>query len=101
MPFGITCRIQVEYKNNKRLSIMTHLACALERVILKNELSYNAKRNPLDKLYFDTLKDANLIFKKALSLELSEDELYYMVDIIKEYQLTDTFNAYVTEIPKN
>ncbi|ASW43253.1 sigma 54-interacting transcriptional regulator [Clostridium isatidis] len=93
--------LDIGYKNNKRLSIMTHLACALERVILKNELTYNGKSNPLDKLYFDTLKDANLIFKKALSLELSEDELYYMVDIIKEYQLTDTFNAYVTEIPKN
>lgn len=93
--------LDIRYKNNKRLSIMTHLACALERVILKNELTYNGKSNPLDKLYFDTLKDANLIFKKALSLELSEDELYYMVDIIKEYQLTDTFNAYVTEIPKN
>lgn len=80
---------------------MTHVACALERIILNNELIYNGKRNPLDKLYFDTLKHANLVFKKSLSIELSEDELYYMVDIIKEYQLTDTFNTYVTEIPKN
>ena len=69
---------------------MIHLACALERVLLNDTLVYTDSLNPLDRLYFKVLKEGRLIFKKALSLELPDDEIYYIIDILKEYQKSDT-----------
>lgn len=82
--------LDTKYQNNTKLSLMIHLACALERVLLKDTLVYTSPLNSSDKIYFDTLKEGSLIFKRALSLELSNDEIYYMIDIIKEYQNSDT-----------
>lgn len=82
--------LNTKYENKTKLSLMIHLACALERVLLNDTLVYTDSLNPLDKLYFKVLKEGRLIFKKALSLELPDDEIYYIIDILKEYQKSDT-----------
>jgi transcriptional regulatory protein LevR len=62
---------------------MFHVACALERMLLRNGLTYDLPNSELDKKSVDALIEANLVFKEALSINLTEDEIYYMVDVIK------------------
>ncbi|MDR3598016.1 sigma 54-interacting transcriptional regulator [Clostridium sp.] len=77
--------LNVHYENPAKLRIMFHVACALERMLLRNGLTYDSPNSELDTKSLDALMDANLIFKDALSINLTDDEIYYMVDIINVY----------------
>ena len=61
---------------------MFHVACALERMLLNNGLTYDNDNLEFDKQTIQSLKEASLIFKNALSINLTDDEIYYIVDII-------------------
>lgn len=74
--------LNVNYENPAKLRIMFHVACALERMLLNSGLTYDSEELELDPKYLKALKEANLIFKEALSIELTDDEIYYMVDVI-------------------
>ncbi|EKQ57802.1 MULTISPECIES: sigma-54-dependent transcriptional regulator [unclassified Clostridium] len=75
----------INYENPAKLRIMLHVACALERMILNDGLVYRESPNTLDKDILSALRKASLKFKNSLSISLSDDELYYMVDILNEY----------------
>ena len=64
---------------------MLHVACALERMILNDGLEYKESPDTLNKDNLSALNKASLIFKNSLSISLTNDELYYMVDILNEY----------------
>ena len=72
----------INFENPVKLRIIFHVACALERMILNNGLVYDEDNLEFDKQSIDALKDASLIFKNALSIKLTDDEIYYIVDII-------------------
>ncbi|UYZ34877.1 sigma 54-interacting transcriptional regulator [Clostridium beijerinckii] len=74
--------LNVHYENPTKLRIMFHVACALERMLLNNGLVYDSSDSELNPRYLEVLRRANLIFKEALSIELTDDELYYMIDVI-------------------
>jgi transcriptional regulatory protein LevR/transcriptional regulator with AAA-type ATPase domain len=75
----------INYENPTKLRIMLHVACALERMILNDGLVYRETPDTLNKNILSALKKASSIFKKSLSISLTNDELYYMVDILNEY----------------
>ena len=75
----------INYENHDKLRIMLHVACALERMILNDSLEYKESPDTLNKNNLSALKEASLIFKNSLSISLTNDELYYMVDILNEY----------------
>ncbi|MVX64314.1 PRD domain-containing protein [Clostridium chromiireducens] len=79
---SIESSLNVNYENPAKLRIMFHVACALERMLLNSGLTYDSEDFDLDPEYLKALKGANLIFKEALSIELTDDEIYYMVDVI-------------------
>jgi len=64
---------------------MLHVACALERMILNDGLEYRESPDTLNKNNLIALNKASLIFKNSLSISLTNDEIYYMVDILNEY----------------
>lgn len=80
---SIETSLEVSYDNPTKLRIMFHVACALERMLLNNGLIYDTSDSEPDQKYVQALKTANLIFKEALSLSLTDDEIYYIVDAIK------------------
>ncbi|MDR3596145.1 sigma 54-interacting transcriptional regulator [Clostridium sp.] len=80
---AIETSLEVSYDNPTKLRIMFHVACALERMLLNNGLSYDSFDSTLNEKYVQALKSANLIFKEALSISLTDDEIYYIVDAIK------------------
>jgi transcriptional regulatory protein LevR/transcriptional regulator with AAA-type ATPase domain len=79
---AIETSLEVSYDNPTKLRIMFHVACALERMLLNNGLSYDSFDSTLDEKYVQALMSANLIFKEALSISLTDDEIYYIVDAI-------------------
>ena len=75
--------LDIHYENPTKLRIMFHVACAVERMILNNGLTYEYSIDELDKKTLEALMQAKIIFIEALSINLTDDELYYMVDIVK------------------
>ena len=75
----------INYGNSNKLRIMLHVACALERMIIDDSLVYKESPDTLNKNNLSALKKASLIFKNSLSISLTNDELYYMVDMLNEY----------------
>ncbi|OOM72499.1 regulatory protein LuxO [Clostridium puniceum] len=73
------------YENPVKLRIMLHVACALERMVLNDGLEYRESPDTLNKNSLSALNEASLIFKKSLSISLTKDELYYMVDMLNQY----------------
>ncbi|WP_297639772.1 sigma 54-interacting transcriptional regulator [uncultured Clostridium sp.] len=71
---------QKEFSNSNKLRIMLHVACALERVVLKDELEYCEKKEKLDKKNIKNVKKSMEIFERVLNLKISNDEIYYIVD---------------------
>ncbi|AQR94557.1 sigma 54-interacting transcriptional regulator [Clostridium saccharoperbutylacetonicum] len=74
--------LSVNFENSVKLRIMLHVACALERMIRNNGLVYDEENINFDKKTIESLKEASLIFKNALSIDLTDDEIYYISDII-------------------
>lgn len=71
-----------DFNNSMKLRIVLHTACALERVILKDELKYIDDKEKIDKAIINKIKSALNIFKESINLSLSEDEICYMADMI-------------------
>ena len=65
-----------------KLRIVLHTACALERVILRDELKYAEDKEKMDKTIINKIKSALNIFKESINLSLSEDEIYYIAEMI-------------------
>ena len=77
--------LDINFENPVKLRLIFHVACALERMILNNGLVYDDDKLEFDKQTIDALKDASLIFKNALSIKLTDDEIYYIADIVNVY----------------
>ncbi len=77
----------ISYENPAKLRIMLHVACALERMILNDGLVYKDSPDILNKNTLSALNKASLIFKNSLSISLTNDELYYMVDILNDIKV--------------
>lgn len=76
--------LNITYENSTKIRLLLHVACALERMVINDGLVFRDSTDTLDSMKVDALKKANLVFKNSLSISLSDDELYYMVDIIDE-----------------
>ncbi len=76
--------LNVQYSNPTKLRIMIHLACALERMLLNSGLNYDTTDVNFDKKVLNALMETKSIFESALSITLTDEEIYHMVDIISE-----------------
>ncbi|KLU74821.1 sigma 54-interacting transcriptional regulator [Clostridium botulinum] len=72
---------KTEFTNSMQVRIITHVACALERMITKDGLIYKYDKQRLDKVIIDKVIKASSIFKKGLNIELTVDEIYFIVEM--------------------
>ncbi|WP_294403958.1 sigma 54-interacting transcriptional regulator [uncultured Clostridium sp.] len=77
--------LDTKYENSMKLRIMLHIAYAIERMILKDGLVFKESIDTLNPERLAALKKANKTLKNSLSISLTDDEIYFMVDIIQEY----------------
>lgn len=71
---------QKKYSNSNKVRVMIYVACALERVVLRDELEYHKKKDGIDERIVDNVRKALKIFENRLNLKMSNDEIYYIVD---------------------
>lgn len=77
----------VSYDNFFKMRIMIHVACAVERVLLNNQLKYEGDYSTLNKQYINITKEAAQIIEKSIAITLTDDEIYYIVNIIESYNV--------------
>ncbi|BCZ46123.1 transcriptional regulator [Clostridium gelidum] len=76
--------LDTHYSNPAKLRIMFHVACALERMLLNNGLTYEDSNVKFDTKILNALMEAKTIFKSALSINLTDHEIYYILDIVNK-----------------
>lgn len=77
----------VSYDNFFKMRIMIHVACAVERVLLNNQLKYEGDYSILNKQYISITKEAAQIIEKSIAITLTDDEIYYIVNILESYNV--------------
>lgn len=65
-----------------KIRLLVHCGCALERMVIKRGLSYQGDASTLDPHALRCLREAADAVEKALQIRLTDDELYYMAEMI-------------------
>lgn len=73
-----------EFNNSMIIRLSIHTACALERMVTKEYLTYASHSKKINSERLIKIRKAAEIFKDSLNLELTENELYYISDILEE-----------------
>lgn len=68
--------------NPLRIRLIVHCGCALERMVLREGLVYRDNKAKLNKRKLQSLRDASIVFKKTLNIEITDDELCYIAEMI-------------------
>ncbi|GIM30383.1 transcriptional regulator [Clostridium polyendosporum] len=74
--------LETELDNRTKISIINHAAYALERAITGGELRYEGNKEEIDKKVISAVNNGCKIFKKSLNLTLTEDEKYYICEML-------------------
>ncbi len=75
-------KMNTNFENSLRIKLIVHIGCALERMVIGDELIYRYDRSKLDRKLIDMIKDSSEIFKYTLNIDLSDDEIYYICEIV-------------------
>lgn len=77
-------RHHVILSSGNKINLITHLAGAIERVLLKDEVTISAEEESelLNHRYYQQVKKINDFLSERLNLILSDSELYYVSQII-------------------
>lgn len=75
--------LKKNFDNAMRIRILVHVGCALERMVIKDGLVYKQESDNYNLLTLKCLEAANEVFRNSLNIELSEDELFYICDMIE------------------
>ncbi|MCH3965914.1 MAG: sigma 54-interacting transcriptional regulator [Clostridium sp.] len=76
-------RMNTHFKNSLCIKLIVHTGCALERMIVKEGLIYRDDKSGLDVELVNILKDEAGIFKSTLNIELTDDEIYYISEMLR------------------
>mgnify|MGYP003290651480 CR=1 FL=1 len=82
----------IEEKLNKKLSnsvqigLLMHMAGVVERVILRDPLTQPDEDTNKNSIYYQAVKEANLLLESKLNMSIPKSELFYIVKIVDEQQ---------------
>ncbi|MBL4931466.1 sigma 54-interacting transcriptional regulator [Clostridium paridis] len=69
------------YNNGEQLRLIVHVACALERMVQNQGLTYRGEENFAEESVM-AIESAAEIFQKSINIKLSKDEVYHICEII-------------------
>jgi transcriptional regulatory protein LevR len=72
----------ISFNNATRIIVMVHLGCALERMVINHGLKYKGNQGKLDKNKVNILKEESKIFIGTLDITLSDDEIFFLSEMI-------------------
>jgi transcriptional regulatory protein LevR/transcriptional regulator with AAA-type ATPase domain len=76
--------LPIHFKNTATLRIVVHTAFALERAISGEVLHYPNPVSSDQKEWLEKVRKASEVIDKELKIHLSDEELYYLVDLIQD-----------------
>lgn len=76
--------LQMELDHAMKIRIVIHTAHALERMIIRDGLIYREDRDQFDQRIVDAVKRAGQVFVSNINLTLSDDENYYICEMLSE-----------------
>ncbi|GFP74628.1 sigma-54-dependent transcriptional regulator [Clostridium fungisolvens] len=74
--------LNAEINNNTKISIISHVAIALERMITNEGLKYTDDKDSLDPNIVEAVNSSCEVFKRYLKLQLTEDEKYFICQML-------------------
>lgn len=77
--------VNKKYDNMFKLRLMIHIACAIERILLNGDLKYESDYSELNTEYIRIVKEAEEYIERAISIKLTDDEVYYIVSILESF----------------
>lgn len=78
------------FNNASKINMNIHIGCALERMVTQSGLIYKNDITPEKTAKIKKYKKAAQIFEDQLKLRLSDDELYYIADMIDHLSAEQT-----------
>lgn len=75
--------LNITFDNSMCIKLIIHIGCAIERMLINNGLIYEENIEILDKDKIRALKIANDYIKKSIDIELTDDEIYFIVEIME------------------
>lgn len=75
-------RTNISFNNAKRIIVMVHLGCALERMVINHGLKYKGDHGKLDNNKVSILREESKLFEGTLNITLSEDEIFFLSEMI-------------------
>ncbi|MGG3434451.1 sigma 54-interacting transcriptional regulator [Heyndrickxia coagulans] len=78
------------FNNASKINMNIHIGCALERMVTQSGLIYKNDITPEKAAKIEKYKKAAQIFEDQLKLRLSDDELYYIADMIDHLSTEQT-----------
>ncbi|NWN95278.1 MAG: sigma 54-interacting transcriptional regulator [Bacillus sp. (in: Bacteria)] len=78
------------FNNASKINMNIHIGCALERMVTHSGLIYKNDITPEKTAKIKKYKKAAQIFEDQLKLKLSDDELYYIADMIDHLSAEQT-----------
>jgi transcriptional regulatory protein LevR/transcriptional regulator with AAA-type ATPase domain len=76
--------LEVKFDYATKVQISTHTAYALERMVIRDGLVYQGEVKQLDQHIFEVVNRSCSIFVSGMNLILSEDEKYYICEMLSE-----------------
>ncbi|MBU3158477.1 sigma 54-interacting transcriptional regulator [Clostridium frigoris] len=74
---------EISFNNATKIRIMVHVGCALERMIIKDGLKYKREKAKLNSHLVEIIIEANKVFKDAINISLTEDEILFLAEMIE------------------
>lgn len=74
---------KTSFNNATKIRIMVHVGCALERMVIRDGLNYDGEKDKVNMHKVKTITEANKIFKDAINITLSEDEILFLAEMIE------------------
>jgi len=71
-----------EFSNSMQIKLIIHCGCAIERMVIKDGLSYKGDRSTIDGELIKHIQKAAEIFNDSIQIELTEDEILYIADML-------------------
>ena len=71
-----------EFSNSMQIKLIIHCGCAIERMVIKDGLSYKGDRSKVDVALIKQIQKAAEVFIDTIQIELSEDEILYIADML-------------------
>jgi len=74
--------LKLHLSNPLKIRLLVHCGCALERIVTRSPLQYKDDKERVDTVKLEAVKKAARIFEDSLKLHFSEDEYYFMANML-------------------